>query len=165
MTEFTSLRSHPSLLLRVRCASRSWVALPPNKLSPPHHLHKSIKSVLVEFEASRPPELVISRYETRIGAGENVRQMFARSEARSFVSVLVEGSFVSFISFFWGGEGVLIFFLCSFCFIYNCLYIIRTGLSRLVWLVKKFSFRRDMRFFLEWKFNENFLFYIFHCYC
>lgn len=122
VTEFTSLRSHPSLRPRVRCASRSWVALPPNKLSPPHHLHKSIKSVLVEFEASRPPELVISRYETRIGAGENVRQMFARSEARSFVSVLVEGSFVSFISFFGGERGYLFSFFVVFA-LYIIVYI------------------------------------------
>lgn len=119
MTEFTSLRSHPSLR---PVYGAPWVALPPNKLSPPHHLHKSIKSVLVEFEASRPPELVISRYETRIGAGENVRQMFARSEARSFVSVLVEGSFVSFISFFGGERGYLFSFFVVFA-LYIIVYI------------------------------------------
>lgn len=52
VTEFSSsLRSHPSLRPG-QCGSRSWVALPPNKLSPPRHLHKSIKSVLVEFEPS-----------------------------------------------------------------------------------------------------------------
>lgn len=105
-----------------RGGSRSWVALPPNKLSPPRHLHKSIKSALVEFEASRPP-LVIYRYETRIGAGENVRQMFARLE-----SILHLG---------WVGRS----FLLSLLFLFYS-FVVLVLCNCFMWLVKKFSFRR-----------------------
>lgn len=38
------------------------------------YLHKSIKSLLVEFE--RPPSLLVISCATRTGAGEYVRQMF-----------------------------------------------------------------------------------------
>lgn len=126
VTEFSSSLPFPSLpalcMYGQRGGSRSWVALPPNKLSPPRHLHKSIKSALVEFEASRPP-LVIYRYETRIGAGENVRQMFARLE-----SILHLG---------WKGRSFLLSLLLLF---YS--FVVLVLCNCFMWLVKKFSFRR-----------------------
>lgn len=118
VTEFSSsLRSHPSLRPG-QCGSRSWVALPPNKLSPPRHLHKSIKSVLVALLL--PSSL--STDTRRVSARE---KMFDRCSLRILGLV---------------GRGGCLFFLFSFFVVF---YIIFScfELPRLVWLAKKVLFR------------------------